>query len=360
MLTFKNSFSAQQDASTATVAQRLDVLTERLEAIPGVEAAAAVNDLPTQLVPDLPFQVLGRSAEQQKQLGEPKYMPVTAHYFDVLRVPTLAGRTFTLADSHDSTPVVVINQELARTDFKGQNPIGQHILVGAVMGPRFQDSVREIVGVVGDVKQIGLDQNAPEILYLPESQIPDALTKMNVNLLGISWVVRTRSAQISVASQAQSIFMDNARAPLLSIEPLAQVVNASVAQQRFSMLLLCGFGLISLSLGAAGLYGVMSYTVAGRTKEIGVRMAHGARRGTILWMVLREAGLLVGLGLMVGIVGGLAGERLLQSLIFGTQSNLPLTLAVMCGVLLLTGLAAAWVPGRRAASTEPMEALRME
>ncbi len=360
VLTFKNSFSAEQDASTAVLSQRLDVLTGRLEAIPGVEAAAAVNSLPTQLAPDLPFQVLGRTDEQQKQLGEPKYMPVTAHYFDVLRIPTLAGRSFTVADSHGSTPVVIINEQVARTDFNGQNPIGQHILIGAVMGPRFQDAVREIIGVVGDVKQAGLDQNAPEILYLPESQIPDALTKMNVNLLGMSWVVRTRSAQIGVAPEAQRIFMDNARAPLLNVESLARVVSASVAQQRFSMLLLCGFGVVSLALGAAGLYGVMSYIVAGRAKEIGVRMALGAQRGNILRMVMREAGVLVGLGLTAGIAGALAGERLLQSLFLATTFHLPLTLAAMCGVLLLTGLAATWVPAHRAASTEPMQALRIE
>ena len=360
VLTFKNSFSTEQTASTALLAQRLDGLTARLEALPGVEAAAALHSLPTQLTPDLPFQVIGRSADQQLKLGEPNYMPVTAHYFDVLRVPTSAGRRFTRADTHGSAPVVIINQQVARHDFKGQNPLGQHILVGAIMGPRFQDSVREIVGVVGDVRQTGLDQEVPEILYLPQAQIPDSLTAMNLSLLGMSWVVRTRSAQVNIASQAQRVFMDNAHAPLLNVEPLAQVVSASVAQQRFSMLLLCGFGLISLALGAAGLYGVMSYIVAGRTKELGVRMALGAQRGDILWMVLREAGLLVGIGLITGILGGLAAKRLLQSLFLTAQSNVPLTLAAMCGVLLLTGLTSAWLPARRAASTEPMQALRME
>ena len=360
MLTFKNSFTADQTANTALLSQRVDVLTARLEAIPGVASAAAVDSLPTQLTPDLPFDVVGRPMDKQKGNGEPEYMPITPHYFDALGIPAIAGRTFTQADTKGSTPVVIINQTVARKAFRGSNPIGQSIIVGAGMGPSFADSPREIVGVVGDVRQEGLDKDAPEVLYLPQAQIPDASTKLETSLLGMSWAVRTRSAGINVAAQAERIFMDNARTPLLNVEPLAQVVSASVAQQRFNMLLLCGFGLISLLLGAAGLYGVMSYAVAGRTKEIGVRMALGAERGDILRMVLREAVVLVGVGLVIGVGGGLAGERVLHSLFFAASTGLPLTLVSVCAVLLLTGLVSAWLPARRAASTEPMQALRSE
>jgi predicted permease len=360
VLTFKNSFSGEQAASSARLGQRLDELAARLEAIPGVESAAAVSDLPTQLVPDLPFAVSGRSLDRKDAGGDEKYVPITAHYFNALSIPVLAGRDFTLSDAHGSTPVIIINQEIARAYFKNQNPIGQHILVGVMMGPDFKDQEREIVGVVGDVKQSGLDQPAPGILYLPAAQIPDKLTQMGNGLLGTSWVVRMKSADIDVATAARRIFMDNAQSPLLSIEPLSEVVSASVAQQRFNMILLSGFGLISLLLGAAGLYGVLSYTVARQTKEIGVRMAIGAQRGDILRMVLREAGLLVGVGLVAGIAASLAGAQLLQSLVFGVAPRDPATLAAACGLLLLTGLFAAWWPARRAASTEPMEALRME
>ncbi len=358
VLTFKNAFSDQQIATTSLLGQRLDELTTRLEAIPGVASAAAVNNLPTQLVPDLPLQVVERAKEGY--LGSPDYMPVTAHYFDTLHIATIAGRGFTQSDTHWSMPVVIVNQQLARTTFKGQNPIGQHILIGAIMGPQFKDSPREIVGVVGDVKQSGLDKDAPGILYLPAAQIPDGITQMNAKLLGMSWVVRTRSAQTSVVSAAQQIFMDNAHSPLLNVEPLDQVVSASVAQQRFNMILLCGFGLISLGLGAAGLYGVMSFTVARQTKEIGVRMAIGAQRGDILSMVLREAGLLVGMGLIVGIAASFAGVQWLRSVIVGTRPQILLMLASMSAVLVMTGLFAAWWPAKRAASIEPMQALRTE
>jgi len=360
VVTFKNAFSDEQTASSALLSQRLNELTARLEAIPGVASAAAVSDLPTQLVPDLPFDIVGRGGDRKDASGEEKYVAITEHYFDALRVPVVSGRSFTQSDSHTSAPVLIVNQQFVRTYFPGENPIGQHIHIGAIMGPGFEDPVREIVGVVGDIKQAGLDQTAPGIMYLPSGQISDRLTQMDNGLLGMSWIVRTKSAQVDVATPARRIFMDNAHTPLLSVEPLDQVISASLAQQRFSMILLSSFGIISLVLGAAGLYGVLSFAVARQTKEIGLRMAVGAERGDIVRMVLRDAAKLILMGLVFGVIGALAGAHLLQSLVFGIAPRDPLTMACMCAVLLLTGLFAAWWPARRAAATEPMQALRAE
>jgi predicted permease len=358
VVTFKTSFTDQQVVTSAALGQRLDQLTARMEAQPGIEAAAAVNSLPTQLTPDLPFDILGRPAGNAKASGEEKFMPITADYFNALRIPLMAGRSFRLSDTHGTEPVVIINEQVAGEYFKGQNPIGQHIRIGAIMG--LEDGVREIVGVVGDTKNSGLDAPAPGIMYLPGAQIPDSITHGGIGLRGVSWVVRSKTGQVDVAAAARRIFKDDARTPLLNVETMQDVISASVAQQRFTMLLLGCFGLISLLMGAAGLYGVMSYTVARRTKEIGVRLAIGADRGDILRMVLREAGLLVGLGLLGGLAASLAGAQLLRSLLFGVAPRDPLTMGAMCAVLLLTGLFAAWWPASRAAATEPMEALRME
>jgi len=360
VVTFKTTFTDEQAATSAALGQRLDELVARLEAQPGVASAAAANTLPTQLVPDLPFDIMGRPAGQQDSDGDEQYIPITAHYFDAFRIPVITGRGFRLSDTHGSEPVVVVNQQFGRTYFHGQNPVGQHIRIGAVMGPGFEDRVRQIVGVVGDTKQTGLDAPTPGIMYLPAVQIPDGLTRMDNRTLGTSWVVRTRTPRVDVVTAARRIFMDNARAPLLSVEPMPDVMRASVSQQRFTMLLLSAFGLISLVMGAAGLYGVMSYTVARQTKEIGIRMAIGAQRGAILRMVLREAGLLVGVGLGVGVAASLVETRMLRTLVFGIAPRDSRTLAGMCGVLLLTGLLAAWWPAKRAADTEPMEALRVE
>ena len=360
VVTFKNAFTDEQAASSALLGQRLDELSGRLEAIPGVASAAAVSDLPTQLVADLSFDIVGRSKDRKDASGDEKYIGITPHYFDALGVPLVSGRSFTQSDSHGAAPVVIVNQQFVRTYFKGENPIGQHIHIGAMMGPDFEDPVREIVGVAGDIKQTGLDQPTPGAMYLPAAQLPDKETRMFNGLLGMSWIVRTKSAQVDVATAARRIFMDNAHTPLLSVEPLDVVISASLAQQRFNMILLSAFGLISLVLGAAGLYGVLSFAVARQTKEIGVRMAVGAQRGDIIRMVLRDAGKLILLGLVAGVIGALAGAQLLQSMVFGIAPRDPLTLACMCGVLLLTGLSAAWWPARRAAATEPMQALRAE
>jgi predicted permease len=360
ILTFKTSFSPQQASSSGVFAQRLNEIVARIEALPGVEAAAAVNSLPTQLTPTMPFEILGRSAASPKAGGSEDYLPVTADYFKTLQIPILAGRSFSLSDAPGTQPVIMLNEQAARAYFKGENPIGRHIRIGSLMGPGFEDSIREVVGVVGDTRNAGLNLPAPAILYLPQAQIPDAETQMENGLLGVSWVVRTGGGSMNVAAAARRILMENARTPLLSVETMPEVIDASVAQQRFTMMLLACFGFISLLMGAAGLYGVMSYTVARRTKEIGVRMALGAYRARILRMVLGEAGLLVGLGLMVGLAASLAGAQLLRSLLFGVVPRDPLMLTASCAVLLVTGLFAAWWPARRAASTEPIEALRTE
>ena len=360
VLTFKTSFTEQQAPNSAAFGQRLNELAAQLESQPGVEAAAAVNTLPTQLTPTRPFEILGRAAGNPDAGGSEDYVPITADYFNTLRIPVVAGRPFRVSDVPGAQPVIILNERAARTYFKGENPIGQHIRIGSLMGPGFEDDVREIIGIAGDTKNSGLDAPAPAILYLPQAQIPNKETQMEIGLLGVSWVVRTKTRQVDVATAARRIFMDEARTPLLMVETLSEVISTSVAQQRFTMILLACFGLISLLLGATGLYGVMSYTVAQRTKEIGIRMAVGAYRGDIVRMVLGEAGLLVALGLTVGLAGSLATSQLLHNLLFGVVPRDPLMLTLMCGALILTGLFAAWWPARRAASTEPIEALRTE
>lgn len=358
VLTFKTTYSADQSATTASLARLEEELKGRVESIPGVESAASVFDLPTQLMLDLPFDIMGRKPSQPGSGGDESYMPITSDYFDALSIPVASGRSFAASDMAGSLPVLIVNQQFARSYFKGQSALGQQIRIGAAMGPGFEDPPRVIVGVVGDTLNKGLDQPAPAILYLPKAQIPDTITKMGNGFLGSSWVVRTRSAD--AVAPIRSVFLQTAHVPLLSVEPMADVVSASVAQQRFSMLLTCGFGLISLLLGAAGLYAVMSYTVVRRTKEIGVRLALGAQHGDIVRMVLREAGLLVGGGISLGVLISLGISNVLRSLLFGVAPRDPATIAAMCGVLLLTGILSAWWPALRAANTEPNEALRME
>jgi len=360
ILTFKNSFTDQQAATSAALGQHLNELKANISGVPGVTSAGAAITLPTQLSPDLPFDIIGRASKPADVSGNAKYIPITAGFLETLEIPLVEGRAFRDADTSGSAPVLIVNQQFARTFFREENPIGRHVLIGKFMGAGFEDPVREVVGVVGDVRQDGLDQSAPGIMYLPAAQVPDLETRAINGLVGESWVVRTRSSGMVVLPAIRRIFMEEVQAPLLSVQPMSQVIGTSVAQQRFNMILLSGFGLISLVLGAAGLYGVMSYTVAQQTREIGVRMALGAERGDIARRVLRDAGILVGVGLAIGAVVALAGARILNSLLFGVAPRDPLTLATACGLLLVTGLFAALWPARRAARVVPMEALRNE
>lgn len=359
VVTFKTAFTDAQTANSTVFGQTLQQLADRTEALPGVESAAAAMSAPTQILPDLPFDVVGRASESDQDYDE-KYMPTTSHYFEALKVPVLAGRAFTAADNTGAMPVLIVNEEFVHKYFPGQNPIGQHILIGAAMGPDFADAPREIVGVVRNLKQVGLEKPAPAIMYLPAAQIPDGMLHLDGRTYGMSWMVRTKGTNVNLAGELRRVFLDNGQIAIAGMTSLDDLVSSSIAQQRFNMVLLCGFGIIALILGAAGLYGVMSYTVARQTKEIGVRMALGAKRGDIVAMVLREAGLLVGAGLVLGALAALAGGKILSSLLFGVAPRDPMALLAMCGVLLVTGLFSAWWPARRAAATEPMQALRME
>ncbi|MGH9344747.1 MAG: ADOP family duplicated permease [Terriglobia bacterium] len=360
VLTFKSGFTDQQAATSTALEQRLNELKSRIEAVPGVASVAAAIALPTQLTPDNPFAIVGRAPNRSDAKGWGEYISTTAGLFRTLDIPVIEGRAFTDADTHGAAPVLIVNREFARMYFPNENPVGQHVLIGTLPSPGFKDQVRDIVGVVGDVKQDGLDQPVPVIMYLPTAQVPDGFTQMDVGSLGESWMVRNRARGIDLLPSIRRIFMDNARTPLLSVEPMSEVISDSVAQQRFSMILLFGFGLISLVLGAAGLYGVMSYNVARQTREIGVRMALGARREDVAGMVLKDAGVLVGIGLVVGIATSLLGAKILASLLFGVKPRDPLTLTAASVLLLFTGLFAAWWPARRASRVEPMEALRSE
>ena len=360
LLTFKTSFNREQAVDSATLGRNLTELIDQIQELPGVHSAAAAMVLPTQTSPDLPFDVIGRPAGAQGSEGDEKYVPITASYFAALHIPVLKGRPFKSSDEHNSTPVVIVNQEFAHKYFPAENPIGRNILIGRAMGPGFEDNPREIVGIVGNTKQNGLDKPDPGVMYVPADQVPDALTRLDVGHLGMSWIVPASSSQLGLVDPLRQIFNRQGRITLLSVETMQDLMGASVAQQRFSMLLLSIFGLISLALGAAGLYGVMSYSVARQTKEIGIRMALGAPPGKISQMVLREAFFLVGCGLVVGVIVSVAGAQLLRSLLLGVATHDPITFTSAVAVLLIMGLFAAWWPARRAAKVDPMVALRYD
>jgi putative ABC transport system permease protein len=336
-------------------AQRVEFyrsLLAQIRATPGVRSASAALPLPLS-AGDIKtsFEVEGRPMKQSE-------LPVTTlhiidrDYFHTLGIPLLSGREFNLQDdAAGATPVVMISQKLAKLAFAGEDPVGRRIKPGISSGAS-GEPMRVIVGVVGDVKAEGL--GAP---FIPESYVPYA----QLPFAPMSVVVRTEMAPGNIVptltKQVQSL--DNAL-PLLHIETLAEYVSDSMVGTRFEAVLLGIFGALAVGLTAVGLYGVISYTVVQRTREMGIRLALGADRSAILGMVVKNGALLASLGAVIGLAAAFLLMRLIATLLFGVGPADPLTFVCVPVALITVAMLASYVPARRAAQVDPMVALRYE
>jgi len=325
----------------------------RIGALPGVRSASAVASLP------LTGDNIASSIEIE---GEPTPMgsrpmadfnAVEPNYFRTLRIPLVAGRDFAELDNPKSTPVVIVNQTLARRFFPHQNPIGRHVRPGIGNGYMpGEPPMREIVGVIADVKQSGLDAEAAPEVYAPLAQSP--FDPMFV-------VARTGTDPGSLVETARrEVASLDKNAPMYHVETLDEYFAQSAAGTRFVTLLLAGFAGLALLLACLGIYGVISYVVIQRTHEIGIRMAVGAQKGDVLRMVigqgLRPA--LVGVG--IGIAAALKLTRVLASMLFGVTPSDPLTFLAVALILTGVALLACYIPARRATTVDPVVALRYE
>jgi len=324
----------------------------KLNAIPGVESASAVMPLPlSDNNIGTSFQIEGRPVPRSEEPGT-QFRCVGADYFKTMRIPLLAGRTFNAADTRTSRPVVIINETLAKKFFPNENPIGKRIKPG--VSDSGDSVMREIVGVVGDVKHRTL-WRAPD----PESYVPYDQTALG----GMTLVVRAagdadpRSLLSAIREQVKA---QDAGLPLYAVRTLEEYVSGSVAQRRFIALVLGVFAALAAVLAAVGLYGVMSYAVAQRTHEIGVRVALGAESTDVLRLIVGQGLRLTLFGVTLGWLGALGGSRLLTGMLFGVGPNDPLTFAGVAAGFVAVALAACYVPARRAARVDPLVALRYE
>jgi putative ABC transport system permease protein len=339
------------------VTRAFERIEERLVAVPGVASGALVSSAPLEdgnsngLVPE------GRPLDISSSINSLMRL-VTPGYFATMRIELIHGRTFTADDKRGAPLVIVINQTLAREAFPGQDPIGKRIAC-CEPGPDGSPGWKEVVGVVKDVHARGLDEEPSPEFYLPMIQAPAAAW---------SWTDRTMTVAVRAQGDAISL-MTPLRRAVAEVDPALPLYNLgtmqgrlvdSLAQSRFSTMLLTVFGAIALILAAIGVYGVISYGVAQRTQEIGIRMALGARHADVLAMVVRHGAVLAGIGLVVGLGGALALSRLLSSLLFQVSPTDPPTFASGTVVLTAVALLAAALPARRAARTDPMVALRSE
>ena len=273
------------------------------------------------------------------------YRGVIAGYFETMGIPVIRGRRFDDFDGRDGRNVAIINQRLAERFFSASDPIGKTISI-----PMFQPM--EIVGVVADVRHDGLQSDARPEIFIPFSQLP-------VNEMHIVMYTREESGDISSLVQGEVLKLDP-RLPITKVADISDLLANSIAQPRFSMVLFIGLAFCALILAVIGTYGVISYSVSQRTREIGLRMALGADAGGTVFLIVSQTLRLVAIGMVLGIPGGLALSRFLGSLLHGiTPTDVP-TYVIVCILILVAGLSAAAVPARRAARVDPADALRYE
>ena len=329
-----------------------DRLIPRLRAIPGVQAAAAGMPLP------LRGHEMGIAFDIEERPAAPADRPssdmaiVTPGYFHAMGIGLLRGRDFSAHDDASAPRVLIVNEAFARKFFPGEDAIGRRIEPGASNIGEERTVMREIVGIVANAKQVPMTTDSDPIYYFPYKQL--------------SWdigtvVLRTavRPADVEPAVRAALAGLDK-EAPMYEIRTGEELSAEAIAAPRFFTALMSSFAGIALLLTVAGLYGVLSYSVARRRREIGVRIALGAGRRAVLGLVLREAMTLVVLGMILGVAGGVGAERLLKNAAAGVRAGDPIFLAAACGIMAVASVVAAYLPAARAASVDPMQALRTE
>ncbi|HEX3554227.1 MAG TPA: ABC transporter permease [Thermoanaerobaculia bacterium] len=331
-----------------------DQLTARLSALPGVVGAAAMSGLPPNRSADSNATIFESIPADPH--GPPQsvdyWQYATADYFRTMKIPLISGRLFNASDNSLTPPVTIVNETMAKVFWPGKSPLGQRL--------RATDHTAwmTIVGVVGDVKQGGLQQKTGTEMYFLESQsqatvggVPRSLAvvvRASGDLAGMTRAVRSEIRRMDPAL------------PVDDVLPMTEVVSRSMDQPRFLTLLVTVFSAIALVLAAIGIYGLLAFTVAARTREFGVRMALGADGADVLLSVLRQGAQLVIIGLTCGVVGSLALGRLLSGMLFGVKPSDPLILGAVVAVLSLVALLACYVPARRATRVDPLIALRQE
>jgi predicted permease len=329
--------------------QFYDRLLRKLSALPGVRSAAAAWPLP--LEPGnigIAFEIEGHPTAPGDQPTE-QLAVVTPDFFRTLRIPILSGRAFTPRDDSQSALVTIVNERFARKYFPGENPLGKHIKPGISDGIT-PSAMREIVAVVGNVKRESLTAETEPLYYLPYAQ---------ATITSPALAIRTAGDPASLIGPLRAVLANADKdIPLDDIQTLDEAASKTAAQPRFQTLLLACFAGMALLLSAIGLYAVLSYMVAQRSSEIGVRMALGAQRTDVLRMIVRRGLMLALAGIAIGLVAAALLTRLMSGMLYGVEPFDPATFAIVAIILLLVSLAASSAPAWRAAQVDPMRTLR--
>jgi predicted permease len=326
---------------------------DRIEQMPDVESVAVVSGLPVERGLNVSITIPDGTENVDRALTDFRY--VTPGYFSLMRIPVVMGRAFEDRDGADSPPVAVVNSEFARRFVTDDQPLGRHVQIFS------RGTVYEIVGVVGNVQEKGLGGDAIPVFYLPAQQADGTLLATTHYFFQTSWVARTRANATGLAERIRrEMRAIDPQQPFSSFRPMSAVVAESLAAPRFHMVLLSLFSGLAVVLAIAGIYGVMTYAVTARLREIGIRMAIGASAQRVVRTILIQGLALAAVGIAIGVVGAVAITRLLDSFVFGVSTTDLVTFAmVAAGLLVVAGLASS-IPALRAARVDPVQTLRTE
>jgi predicted permease len=285
-----------------------------------------------------------------------EYRAISSQYFETMQIPVVQGRTFQDSDTDSSVPVAIVSESVARAWWHGKSPIGDRIVVGEFRGRQFPEVLeqpRQVVGVVADVKNLAVDEAAPTTVYVPASQLSREPGST-------AWVVRGNRNLPSGTVLRKAVLAVRPDQRIVNMQSMSDVVARSIARPSFNASLMTAFAALALALTSVGIYGLLSFQVARRTREVGIRMALGAKRQSVLFMIVKQGAALATIGIVLGATGAVFLTRLVSSLLAGVRTTNPLVYVFVSLLLFVVALFASYLPARRASNVDPLVALRHE
>ena len=325
VLTMRMSLSGPRFLKSEGVEQMVRDGVERLRGVPGVVAASATCCVPLTGGYGLPFTIIGRPVPPDGPFhGGGSWVTISPGYFDVFKIPLKRGRAFTDRDTQNSPGVVIINETMAKRFWEKGEPLNDRLIIGRTVMREFAtEPDRQIVGIVGDIRNGGLNNDPGPMMYIPQAQVPDAANALNVSLTPISWVVRTQVEPRSVSTAIEEQLRQASGLPVSNVRTMSEVVSTSTSREQFNMWLMTVFGSCALLLAAIGIYGLMAYSVEQRTQELGIRLALGAPAHQVKNMVVRQGMMLALVGVVTGLIAAYLLSRFVENFLFGVAAQRP-------------------------------------
>lgn len=361
ILTMKMSLTGQRFLQAASVERLVRDGADRLKALPGVEIATASCCLPLEGGYGLGFRVIGRALETGQFHGGGGWAPVSPGYFEAFKIPVIKGRAFDERDNAAGAPVVIINQAMARQFWPNGDPMNDRILIGKGAMPALElEQPRQIIGIIGDVRDNALNAEPQPRMFIPISQQTDAINALNVRLTPLAWVIRTRGNPATLSTAIQDSLRQVSGLPIANVRTMDEIMSRSTSRERFNMLLMTIFGFSALFLAAIGVYGLMAYAVQQRTQEIGIRLALGAQTGDVRRMVIVHGMKFAVAGILVGTGAAWWAAAQIANFLFQVTPRDPAIFTAVPLFLIAVALAAVWLPALRATRVDPVIALRAD